>query len=136
MPQFDAGRARERQYIGRTDQDVIANTSSAWRAGASCEETGYCELRKSELEMRQLYISLQLGERVEVVHEVKIGFKEHITRTVGTVVNKERRQCGVDSGFARNWDDKYWFDHLILRKDDGELTSLTMDEYTQLKRLA
>ena len=32
-------------------------------------------------------------------------------------------------------DDKYWFDHLVLRRDDGELTSLTMDEYTQLKQL-
>jgi hypothetical protein len=52
-----------------------------------------------------------------------------------TVAKKERRQCGVDSGFTRNWDDKYWFDHLVLRKDDGELTSLTMDEYTQLKHL-
>jgi hypothetical protein len=24
---------------------------------------------------------------------------------------------------------------LVLRKDDGELTSLTMDEYTQLKHV-
>ncbi|MFT5328178.1 MAG: hypothetical protein ACI8P0_006090 [Planctomycetaceae bacterium] len=84
---------------------------------------------------RRLYVDVQPGERVEVVHQVKIGFKEHATQTVGTVVKKERLQCGSDSGFARNWDDKYWFDHLVLRKDDGELTSLTMDEYTQLKRL-
>jgi hypothetical protein len=89
----------------------------------------------NELEMRQLYVKLQPGDRVQVVHQVKIGFKEHSTQTVGTVVKKERRQCGSDSGFARNWDDKYWFDHLVLRKDDGELTALTKDEYTQLNRL-
>jgi hypothetical protein len=41
----------------------------------------------------------------------------------------------MDSGFARKWDDKYWFDHLTLRKHDGELTSVTMDEYTELRRL-
>ena len=89
----------------------------------------------NELEMRQLYAELHPGDRVEVIHHIKIGFREHETRTIGTVLKKERRQCGIDSGFARNWDDKYWFDHLVLRKDDGELTSLTMDEYTWLKRL-
>ena len=89
----------------------------------------------NELKMRQFFTELQLGDRVEVIHHIKIGFRSHDTRTVGTVVKKERRQSGIDSGFARNWDDKYWFDYLVLRKDDGELTSLTMDEYTQLKQL-
>jgi hypothetical protein len=89
----------------------------------------------SEAEMRQLYVDLLPGDSVEVVHHVKIGSKEHATHTVGIVVTKERRRSGMDSGFARNWDDKYWFDHLTLRKDDGELTSLTIDEYTQLRRL-
>ena len=90
----------------------------------------------NELEMRQLYAELQPGDRVEVIHHIKIGSSANLdSRTIGTIVKKERRQCGIDSGFARNWDDKYWFDHLVIRKDDGELTSLTMDEYTQLKRL-
>ncbi len=71
-----------------------------------------------------------------MVHHIKIGSSANLdSRTVGTVMKKERRQCGIDSGFARNWDDKYWFDHLVLRKDDGELASLTIDEYTQLRRL-
>ncbi len=68
------------------------------------------------------------------VHHIKIGFKEHESRTARIVVKKERRQCGVDSGFCRARDDKYWFDLLILRKEDGELASVTMDEYTELKR--
>jgi hypothetical protein len=81
-----------------------------------------------------LYAALAPGDRVEVFHQVKIGMREHATRTVGVVVGKDRRECGLDSGFRRNHDDKYWFDHLLLRKDDGELTSVTMDEYTQLRR--
>ena len=89
----------------------------------------------NEAEMRQLYVHLQPGDSVEIVHHVKIGFKEHATHTVGVVVKKERRRSGMDSGFARNWDDKYWFDHLTVRKDDGELTAVTMDEYTELRRL-
>jgi hypothetical protein len=67
---------------------------------------------------------------------VKIGMREHTTTTEGVVVGKDRRECGLDSGFRRNHDDKYWFDHLLLQKDDGELTSLTMDEYTQLRRIS
>jgi hypothetical protein len=89
----------------------------------------------NEAEMRQLYVDLQPGDFVEIVHHIKIGFKEHSTHTVGVVVKKERRRSGMDGGFARHWDDKYWFDHLTLRKDDGELTALTMDEYTDLRRL-
>jgi hypothetical protein len=89
----------------------------------------------NEAEMRQLYVDLQPGDFVEIVHHIKIGFKEHSTHTVGVVVKKERRRSGMDGGFARHWDDKYWFDHLTLRKDDGELTTVTMDEYTDLRRL-
>jgi hypothetical protein len=85
--------------------------------------------------MRQLYVDLAPGDRVEVVHRIKIGMDHHTTRTVGIVVDKDRRECGRDSGHRRNWDDKYWFDHLILQRDDGELTTVTMDEFTELKRL-
>jgi len=67
--------------------------------------------------MRQLYDELRPGDRVEVIHHIKIDSSENLdSRMIGTVVKKERRQCGIDSGFARNWDDKYWFDHLVLRK--------------------
>ena len=88
-----------------------------------------------EAAVRRLFVNLELGDRVEVVHFVKIGFNEHTTLTVGVVVKKERRQFGRDSGFERNWDDKCWFDQLTLRRDDGELTTVSMDEYTELRRL-
>jgi hypothetical protein len=54
----------------------------------------------NELELRQLYVELQPGERVEVIHHITIGFREHETRTIGTVVKKERCQCGIDNGFG------------------------------------
>ena len=73
----------------------------------------------NELEIRLLYAELQLENRVEVIHHIKIGFREHDTRTVGTVVKKERRQRGIDSKFARIWDDAYWFYRLVLRRDEA-----------------
>jgi hypothetical protein len=87
----------------------------------------------SELATRKLYEELQTGDRVEVTHEVKVGMKAWQTVTTGTVMSKERRRHGLH--FRRNVDDKVYSDSLLLRRDDGELTTATIDEYTRLKRL-
>ena len=55
------------------------------------------------------------------------------TKTVGTVVRTERRRHGLH--FRRNSDDKVYSDVIILARDDGELTTVTMDEFTQLRRV-
>ena len=83
---------------------------------------------------RELFEHLHPGDRVEVVHEVKVGSsKTWKTRTVGTVVNTERRRQGLH--FRRNPDDKVFADMIVLKRDDGELTTITMDEFTELRRL-
>ncbi|MEX0978500.1 MAG: hypothetical protein WDZ48_06595 [Pirellulales bacterium] len=83
---------------------------------------------------RQLFSELKPGDRIEVEHEVKVGSsKTWTTKTVGTVVNTERRRQGLH--FRRNPDDKVFADTIVLARDDGELTSITMDEFTELKRL-
>ena len=55
------------------------------------------------------------------------------TTTVGKVLRRERRRHGLH--FRRNADDKVYSDVLILARDDGELTTVTIDEYTRLRRL-
>jgi hypothetical protein len=87
----------------------------------------------AEAAARELFETLEAGDRVEVIHEVKVGLKVWTTRTVATVVGKERRRQGLH--FRRNIDDKVFADMLILRRDDGELTTVTMDEFTQLRKL-
>lgn len=88
----------------------------------------------TEAEARQLFEELRPGDRIEAVHEVKVGSsKTWSTKTVGTVVNTERRRQGLH--FRRNPDDKVFADMIILRRDDGEQTTLTMDEFTELRRL-
>jgi hypothetical protein len=81
----------------------------------------------------RLFDELQLGDHVEVTHSVLVGSRQWFTTAIGTVVRKERRLHGLH--FRRRDDDKVYSDLLILRKDDGELTTLTMDEYTQLRRI-
>jgi len=85
-------------------------------------------------ESRQLFTELQPGDRVEIEHEVKVGSsKTWTTKTVGTVVNTERRRQGLH--YRRNRDDKVFADMIVLKRDSGELTTVTMDEFTKLQRV-
>lgn len=86
-----------------------------------------------EPETRRTYSELAPGDRVEVEHEVKVGSKRWPTKTVGKVVRKDRRRHGLH--FRRSLDDKVWSDVLVLERESGELTSLTIDEFTILRKL-
>ena len=79
-----------------------------------------------------MFAELRPGDRVEVVHEVKVGSsKTWTTTTIGTVVDTERRRQGLH--FRRASDDKVFADMIVLKRDDGELTTITMDEFTELR---
>ena len=80
-----------------------------------------------------VFEQLQEGDLVEVKHEVKVGFNAWETTTVGTVVRCERRRHGLHHD--RNFDDKAFSDLIILRRDDGELTTVTLDEFTLLRKV-
>jgi hypothetical protein len=81
----------------------------------------------------ETFIELAPGDRVEVTHEVKVGFRYWSTKTIGTVVGKDRRRHSLH--FNRNFDDKVYSDVLILKRDDGELTTITVDEFTDLRKV-
>jgi hypothetical protein len=86
----------------------------------------------AELASRELFTQLKQGDRIEVEHEVKVGEQVWTTRTQGTVVRAERRRHGLH--FRRNRDDKVFSDVIVLERD-GELVTVTMDEFTVLRRL-
>jgi len=81
----------------------------------------------------ETFASLQPGDRVEITHEVKVGFRNWNSKSIGTVVAKDRRLHSLH--FNRNFDDKVYSDVLILRRDDGELTTVTLDEFTELRKV-
>ncbi len=87
----------------------------------------------TEAATRHLFSELKPGDRIELVHEVKVGLKRWSTRTAGTVVRTERRRHGLH--FRRNLDDKVFSDLILLELGDGSLTTVTIDEYTELRRL-
>lgn len=80
------------------------------------------------------FAELRPGDRVEVQHEVKVGFRSWTSTTTGVVVEKDRRRHSLH--YQRNFDDKVFSDVLVLRRDDGELTTITLDEFSEIRKLA
>ena len=71
---------------------------------------------------------LRFGDRVRVEHRVTVGQNQWSVVTVGKVLRTERRRHGLH--FRRNFDDKVHSDVILLELPDGELTTVTMDEFT------
>ena len=71
------------------------------------------------------------GATVEVTQQIPHRDRVWTNRVKGTVVSYQQKQTG--SWFAHSKDDKLWLDRLVLRKEDGEITSLNLDEYTHIE---
>jgi len=81
----------------------------------------------------RVFESLRPGDRIELEHEVKVGSRRWQSKTEGTVVNTERRRHSLH--FRRNDDDKVYSDLIVLKRDDGELTTVTLDEFSVLRKM-
>jgi hypothetical protein len=57
------------------------------------------------------------------------------TNTIEGVVTRYR-QAKTGSWFAHAKDDQLWLDRLELRLDDGEITTLNLDQYTVIEEIA
>ena len=76
---------------------------------------------------------LKPGDRIEVEHVVTVGQKSWTT-------TDRRRSRSHPSGaatactIAATHDDKVFSDAILLELPDGELTSVTMDEFTVIRK--
>ena len=87
----------------------------------------------SEKQNQKIFAELQPGDRIRMKHEVKGGFRSWEQTTEGTVERIERRRHGLHT--RRNPDDKVYSDLIVLRRDDGELTTVTLDAFSLLEKL-
>lgn len=85
------------------------------------------------LQTLRTYEQLQLGDRIELTHEVRVGMRSWESITKGTVVEVQRRRHGYHH--QRNFDDKVFSDSIVVRRDDGELTTITLDEFSTLVKV-
>ena len=77
---------------------------------------------------------LRPGARVRVIQQIAARHYAWGTAHEGIVVKYAQKQTG--SWYAHSRGDKLWLDRLVLRKDDGEVFTFNLDEYTHLDILA
>lgn len=75
--------------------------------------------------------ALRPGARVKITQQIAARHYSWNTEILGTVVSYEQKPTG--SWYAHSRDDKLWLDRLTIRKADGELTTLNLDEYTHIE---
>lgn len=73
------------------------------------------------------------GARVRITQQIAARHYTLPTVVEGTVLAYEQRPTG--SWFAHSRDDKLWLDRVQLRKADGEITTLNLDDYTKIELL-
>jgi hypothetical protein len=77
---------------------------------------------------------LRPGAKVKVTQQIAARDYTWTSDVVGTVLQFEQKQTG--SWYAHSKNDKLWLDRLLIRKDDGELTTLNLDDYSHIEVLA
>ena len=75
--------------------------------------------------------NLRPGVRVKVTQQIPARDYTWTTGVSGTVVGYEQKQTG--SWFAHSKNDKLWLDRLKIRRDDGELMTLNLDDYSHIE---
>jgi hypothetical protein len=79
----------------------------------------------------QLRQQLVPGARVKITQQIAARHYAWSSDVRGIVVGFEQKQTG--SWFAHSKNDKLWLDRLVLRKADGEMTTLILDDYTRIE---
>ena len=74
--------------------------------------------------------TLEPNQRVRVTQEIVSREGTWTTSLEGTVVYCQSRPTG--SWYAHGKNDKLWLQRIRLRRDDGELVELSLDERTQV----
>ena len=71
------------------------------------------------------------GASVLVTQQIPHRDRTWINEVRGTVVSFEQEQTG--SWYAHSKNDKLWLDRLTLRRPDGELLTLNLDDYSHVE---
>ena len=77
--------------------------------------------------------NLRPGVRVKVIQQIAGRDYTWTADVTGTVVSYDQKQTG--SWYAHSKNDKLWLDRLLIRKTDGELTTLILDDYSHVEIL-
>ena len=79
----------------------------------------------------ELRNQLKPGARVKVTQQIAARDYTLTSEIHGTITAYEQKPTG--SWFAHSKDDKLWLDRLVVRKDDGEISTLNLDDYSHIE---
>ena len=71
------------------------------------------------------------GTKVKVTQQIAARDYSWSAVVQGTIVQFEQKKTG--SWFAHSKSDKLWLDRLVIKKADGEITTLNLDEFTHVE---
>jgi len=74
------------------------------------------------------------GQRIRVFQEIDRREGNWVHDLVGTVLSVRPEKTG--SWHAHGKDDKLWLNRIRLRKEDGEIATVVVDQHTRLEVLA
>lgn len=74
-----------------------------------------------------------VGSRVRVTQQIRKGAGTAATSVEGVILRLGQQKTG--SWFAHGRDKKLWLDRIELRKDDGELVTINLDQYSRVDAL-
>ncbi|MDX9912706.1 MAG: hypothetical protein RBS39_12825 [Phycisphaerales bacterium] len=83
--------------------------------------------------MTTLLQQITPGTRVKIVQQVRLGSKDTSQAVEGVVLRVGQQKTG--SWFAHAKDKKLWLDRVELRKDDGELVVVNLDDATTVSTI-
>lgn len=73
------------------------------------------------------------GQRVRIVQRIARREGDWMVEVCGEVLSVDEQPTG--SWYAHAKDDKLWLRRVRLRKDDGDITTLTVDQHTDVQVL-
>jgi hypothetical protein len=76
---------------------------------------------------------LRPGAKVKITQQIAARDHTWTSDVIGTVMNFEQKQTG--SWYAHSKNDKLWLDRVLIKKADGELTTLILDDYSRVELL-
>jgi hypothetical protein len=111
--------------IGRMRVTIALSRRSALTQRTTPREAG----RMETMDMSEL----QPQDRVRVTQTIQTRAGAWQTQIEGTVVRVASRPTG--SWYAHGKHDKLWLKRVLLKRDDGELVELVINNQTQVTRL-
>jgi hypothetical protein len=77
---------------------------------------------------------LKPGQQIRVRQKIDRREGDWTLAVTGTVVEVKTRKTG--SWFAHGRDNKVWLNSIVLRKGDGELSTLNVDQWTEIELIS